>query len=138
MQFFVSDQGYVLVVPMKSARELPKALRVFSKEVSVPLYLIAEPHPCQKSKEVRRFCHNIGTTFRLLKESTQCANRSELYIGLFKEEIRKNTHESNSPLVFWGYCVQQRSTITNMTVKNIFQLQGQNTHIATFGEQGDI
>ena len=25
-----------------------------------------------------------------------------------------------------------------MTAKNLFQLQGQNTHTATYGEQGDI
>ena len=62
MQLFVLDKGYFFVVPMKSASEIPKALRVFAKEVGVPLYLIADPHPSQKSKEFRQFCHNIGMT----------------------------------------------------------------------------
>ena len=84
MQLFVSDKGYVFVVPMHSASEFTQALRMFAKEVGVPMYLIANPHPSQKSKEVRQFCHKIGTTLRLLEESTQWANRSELYIGLFK------------------------------------------------------
>ena len=100
MQFFVSDKGYVFIVPMKSASKFPKSLRMFAKELGVPLYLISDTHPSQKSKEVRQFCHNIGTTLRLLENSTKWANRSELYIGLFKEEIRKYTREANSPLMF--------------------------------------
>ena len=63
---------------MKSASEVLKALQVFAIEVGVPIYLITDPHQSQKSKEVRQFCHKIGTTLRLLKESKQWENRSEL------------------------------------------------------------
>ena len=111
---------------------------MFSKEVGVPIYFIADPHPIQKSKEVRQFCHKIGTTLRLLEESTKYANQYELCISLFKETIRKDTLEANSPFVFCDYCTERRSDITNMTAKNLFRLQGQNAHMATFGEQGDI
>ena len=65
-------------------------------------------------------------------------NRSWLYIILFKEKIRKDTREVNSPLVFWGYYADQRSSITNMAAKNLFQLQGHNDLMAIFGDQGDI
>ena len=37
-------------------------------------------------------------TLRILEESTQWANRAELYIGLFKESIRKDLSKSNSPI----------------------------------------
>ena len=57
---------------------------------------------------------------------------------MFKEEIRKDNSEANSPLEFLDYCDERGATITNMTAKNIFQLQGQNDHTATYGEQGDI
>ena len=57
---------------------------------------------------------------------------------MFEEKIRKDTREANSPLVFWGYCADQRAAITNMAEKNLFQLQGHNDHMATFGNQGDI
>ena len=67
MQLFVSDKGYVFVVPMKSANEFTKELQMIAKEVGVPLYLIAYPKSNQKSKEVRQFCHHIGTTIRLLE-----------------------------------------------------------------------
>ena len=122
MQLFVSDKGYVFVVPIHSASEFTQALCMFAKEVGVPTYLIADPHPSQKSKEVRQCCHKIGTMLRLLEELTQWANRSELYIGLFKEATRKDTLEANIPLVFWNYCAEQRAVITNMTAKNLFQL----------------
>ena len=50
MQLFVSDKGYVFVVKMRGASEFPKSLRLFAKEVGISLYLIADPHPSQKSK----------------------------------------------------------------------------------------
>ena len=40
--------------------------------------------------------------------------------------------------MFWDYCVERRAAITDMTAKNLFQLQGQNAHTTTYGEQGDI
>ncbi len=138
MQIFVSDKGYVFVVPMKREAAFPLALKMFAKEVGVPEYLIADPARAQKSKEVVQFCHKIGTTLRILEEGTQHANRAELYVGLMKEAIRKDIRESHSPLVLWDYCAELRSRMFNMTAKNLFQLQGQNPHMATFGTQGDI
>ena len=49
MQLFLLDKGYIFVVEMKSAIELPSALRIFSKEVGVPVYLIVDPHNSNKS-----------------------------------------------------------------------------------------
>ena len=90
MQIFVSDKGYVFIAAMKSVSEFPKALKMFAKEVGVPEAIISDSHKCRKSKEVRQFCHNIGTTLRVLEGSTQWANRAELYVGLFKEAVRKD------------------------------------------------
>ena len=138
MQIFVSDKGYVYVVPMDSPKEFPKALKMFAKEVGVPEAIIADSHRSNKSKEVKQFCHKIGTTLRILEGSTQWANRAELYVGLFKEAVRKDMLDTNSPLIFWDYCAERRAMITNMTAKNLFQLQGETPHFATFGEEGDI
>ena len=138
MQIFVSDMGFVYVSAMKSPAEFPKALKMFAREVGVPEAIIADSHKCHKSKEVRLFCHKIGTTLRVLEGSTQWANRAELYVGLFKEAVRKDMLEENSPLIFWDFCTERRALITNMTAKDLFQLQGQTPHFATFGEEGDI
>ena len=107
MQIFVSDKGYVFVVPMKSESEFPKALKMFAKEVGVPEMVVADSHKCHKSKEVKAFCHKIGTTLRILEGSTQWANRAELYVGLFKEAVRKDMLEKDSPLIFWDYCAER-------------------------------
>ena len=46
--------------------------------------------------------------------------------------------QENSQLILWDYCAERRADITNMTAKDLFQLQGQTPHFATFGEEGDI
>ena len=43
MQLFVSDEGFVFVVPMKSKGEFPSALKCFAKEIGVPTTLILDP-----------------------------------------------------------------------------------------------
>ena len=116
----------------------PKALKMFAKEVVVPEAIIADSHKCHKSKEVQQFCHKIGTTLRVLEGLTQWTNRAKLYVGLFKEAVRQDMLQEKYLLVFWNYCVEQRAAITNMTAKELFQLQGQTPHFATFGEAGDI
>ena len=74
MQLFLLDKGYIFVMETKSAIELPSALRIFSKEVGVPIYLIVDPHNSNKSNEVRKFCHKIGTNLRFLEESNKHAD----------------------------------------------------------------
>ena len=100
MKIFFSDKGYVFIAAMKSVSEFPKALKMFSKEVGVPEAIIVDSHKFHKSKEVRQFCHQIGTTLRVLEGSTQQANRAKLYVGLFKEAVRKYMLQENSLLVF--------------------------------------
>ena len=139
MQLFVSDKGFVKVYGMKTVKDIPAAMRAFAKEVGAPNCFVCDPHPNQKSDEVKSFCNRIGSTLRLLEESTQHANRAELYIGLLKEAIRKDLRESNAPLRFWCYCAERRASIFTLTAKrNLFQLQGTNPYTATFGEMADI
>ena len=90
MQIFVSDKGYVFIDAMKSVSEFPKALKMFDKDVGVPEAIIADSHKYHKSKEVRQLCHKIGTTLCMLKALTQWDNMAELYVGLFKEAVRKD------------------------------------------------
>ena len=137
-QLFVSDKGYVKVYCMKSLKEYPKALRKFAKDVGAPEVLVADPHSSHKSAEVKDFLNKIGTTLRLLEQSTQFANRAELYGGLVKEAVRKDMREQNSPLVLWDYCVERRAKIFSLTARDLFQLNGTNPHTATFGDEGDI
>ena len=137
-QLFVSDKGFVAVYPMEKASNFEDALHLFCKEVGVPLTIVADPHPSQKSYSVRRFCDQVGTTLRLLEKSTQWANRAELYIGLLKEAVRKDLRASDAPMVLWDYCIQRRAAIHNVTPRHLFQNDGLNPHTITYGTQADI
>ena len=137
-QIFVSDKGFVAIYPMESKGDFLNALHQFCKEVGVPVSLVVDPSGEQTSRNVRRFCHQVGTTLKILEESTQWANRAELYIGLFKESIRKDLSQTNCPMRFWDYCAERRARIHNVTPRDLFQLNGNTPTAATFGTQGDI
>ena len=138
MQLFVSDKGFVKVYGMKSEREFPDALKLFCKEVGAPTAIVVDPHQSQKSDKVRQFLNKVGTTLRVLEESTQHADRAELYIGLLKKAVGRDLRESNSPMRLWCYCAERRASIMTLTANNLFQLQGQNPYMATLNDMGDI
>ena len=98
---------------------------------------MCDPHPSQKSPEVKYFLNKIGTTLRLLEQNTQWANCAELYVGLVKEAVRKDMRSSGSPLVLWDYAAERRAAITYFTARDLFQIQGSNPYTATFGDEGD-
>ena len=105
---------------MKSVRKFPKALKLFAKEVGAPVSIIADSHKCHKPKEVKQFYIKISTTLRILECGTQWENMVELYVGMFKESARKDMSDEDSPMVFWDYCAERRSSITNINSKYIF------------------
>jgi hypothetical protein len=137
-QLFVTDKGFVYVVPLKSKANVLDAVKQFAKEVGAPDALIFDMSGEQTSQPMRKFCHEIGTSLRVLEEGTPWANKAELYIGLIKEATRKDMKESNCPLVLWDYCVERRARINNLTAKDIFKLHGTNAHTALTGDEGDI
>ena len=137
-QLFVTDKGFVYVVPMKRKGEVYMAMKQFAKEIGAPTAFVADMSGEQMSKEVKQFCNEIGTTLRALEEGTPWANRAELYIGLMKEAVRQDMREKDSPMVFWDYCLERRARIHNLTAKPNFKLHGSNAHTLTLGEEGDI
>ncbi len=83
----------------------------FAKDFDAPDVLVCDPHPTQKQCKVKDFCTQIGTTLKVLEAQTQWANRAELYIGLIKEDTRKDMRASGSPLVLWDYCMERLALI---------------------------
>jgi hypothetical protein len=139
-QLFVTDKGFVHVVPMKSKAEVLQAVKQFAKDIGAPDAIICDMAGEQTSHALKRFCQEIGTTLRLLEEGTPWANKAELCIGLIKEAVRKDMKESDCPLPLWDYeyCVERRASINNLTAKDLFSLHGSNAHAALTGEDGDI
>ena len=101
------------------------------KKIGAPTSLIADMSSEQMS-------HDIGTTLRALEEATPWSNKAELYIGLLKEAVQKDMHESNSLMSLWDYCVERRARINNLMAKDNFKLHGTTPHTATLAEEGDI
>ena len=56
----------------------------------------------------------------------------------FKEAVRKDMLDENSPLVFWDYFADRRDHIKNVKTNYFYWLRGKTPHFATFGEEGDI
>ena len=114
-QLFVTDKGYVYLVPMKEQKQFLSALKLFAREIGAPDVLVADPATTQKKDEVKQFCNDIGTSLKVLERGTQWANRAELYVGLLKKAINQDMRESNAPLVFWDYCGERRASIHNFS-----------------------
>ena len=81
-QLFVTDKGFIYVIPMRRKSEVLQANKQFAKEIGVPTSIIADMAGEQISQEVRKFCNDIGTTLQALEEGTPWSNKAELYIGL--------------------------------------------------------
>ena len=106
--------------------------------MGVPFYLIMDGHIAQKNNNINKFCHQIETTIHTLEAGTPWDNHSELYIGLFKEDVRRNLHTTNVSMVLWDYCMERQSKIHSAVPHQLFQNQEMTPHESTFGEHGDI
>eukprot|EP00957_Ditylum_brightwellii_P105902 8077085-Ditylum_brightwellii.AAC.1 len=91
-----------------SRKEVLQAVKQFTKEIGIPNAIIAGVPKEQMSLDLRWFCNSIGSTLRVLEESTPWANRTKLYIVFIKEAVRKDMKDGNSPLPFWDYCVERK------------------------------
>ena len=137
-QLFVTDKGFLYIVPMRRKSEVLQVIKQFAKEIGAPTSIIADMAGEQVSQEVRKFCNDIGTTLWALEEDTPCSNKAELYIGLLKEAVRKDMCESNSPMSLWDYCMERQARINNLMAKDNFKLHGTTPHTVTLADEGDI
>ena len=86
-QLFITDKGFLYVLPMRRKSEVLQAIKQFAKEIGAPTSIIADMSGEQMSHDVRKFCNDIGTTLQALEEGTPWSNKAELYIGLLKEAV---------------------------------------------------
>ena len=60
MHLFVSEKGFVYIVPIKSRGEFHLSLKMFSQEIDVPLSLVLEPSGEQTSDKVKKNVPRYG------------------------------------------------------------------------------
>ena len=86
-QLFVTDKGFVYIIPMRRKSKVLQVIKQFAKEIGALTSIIADMAGEQMSQAVRKFCNDIGTTIWALEEGTPWSNKAELYIGLLKEAV---------------------------------------------------
>jgi hypothetical protein len=62
MQLFVTDKGFIHVIPMKSRSEVPLAMKQFAKEISASDAYVCNAAWEQISADVCDFYHKIGSS----------------------------------------------------------------------------
>ena len=77
-QLFVTDKGFVYVIPMRTKSEVLQAVKQFAKEIGAPDAIICDISCEQTSRSLRKFCGEIGTTLHILEEGTPWVNKAEL------------------------------------------------------------
>ena len=65
-QLFVTDKGFLYVVPMKARSEVILAVKQFAKAIGVPDAIICDASGEQSKHELCQFCHEIGKTLRYI------------------------------------------------------------------------
>ena len=61
VNFFVTDKGFIYVVPMKKKSEVLLAIKQFTQEIGAPDSFVADTSGEQMTSEVKKFCNDIGT-----------------------------------------------------------------------------
>ena len=135
---FVTDKGYLYMVPMKRKGEALQVVRQFAKEVGVPDANISDMAREQLSQEVKHFCNLIWMTLHALEEGTPGSNHVELYIKLMKEAVHKDMGEADSLLEFWDYCLECCVRIYNLTAWDHHKVHGTNPYTIMTGKEEDI
>ena len=138
MQLFVTDKGFVHVVPMKSKSEVHLALKEFFKKIGVPDAIICDDAKEQILGESRKVMREAGTTIRALEPGTPWSNCAERYIGIFKQGIQDIIRETDCPMVLWDFCAEYKAKVNNSTAKSLFQLHGRTPYETLLNEEPDI
>ena len=138
MQVFVTDKGYIKVIPMQTKSQVSQAYKLFFKHVGVPDAIVCDGSKEQTLGESKRICDAVGTTIRKLERNKPFSNRAELYIGLIKRAIKKDLKESDCPMSLWDYCAERIEHVNNSTAKDLFQLSGETPTYHVTGRQPDI
>ena len=60
-QLFVTDKGFIYIMPMKHKSEVLSAIKQFAMEVGAPDAIVSDMAKEQVSQDVCNFCNTIGT-----------------------------------------------------------------------------
>ena len=123
---------------MKSEREPHLSLKAMFKEVGVSQKLIVDGAKAQVAGKARELCTQSSCNVIELEKNTPFANLAERYIQILKNGSKADMVKSDSPMVFWCYCIERRAMIQNASAKDNYLLKGSVPHSVMTGEMTDI
>ena len=62
VQLFVTDKGFVCVIPMKRKSKVLQAMKQFAKEIGAPDAIVCDASGEQTSQDMKSFLNKIGTS----------------------------------------------------------------------------
>ena len=83
-QLFVTDKGFVYIVPMTKDSDILQVVKQFAKVIGALDAIICDVARAKTSADMRKLCNKIGTNLRELEKNTPWSNEAELYIGIIK------------------------------------------------------
>ena len=95
-QLFITDKGYVYVIPMKSKIEVLQGVNQFAKDIGSPETIICNISEEHISKLISKLFNGIGTTVQVLKERTLWGGEPS-YIYLINKGICPKRYEVLKP-----------------------------------------
>ena len=138
VQVYATEFGWIRADPMKSERDIAHSLKSTFKEIGVPAKLIADGARAQVKGKTRELCDQANCDIIELEKNTPASNRAERYIQTLKNSSKKDMTQSDSPIVFWCYCIERRALIENCCAKDNYLLKGSCPHSVMTGEMTDI
>ena len=137
-QIFATDFGWIEAIPMEAERDLHLAFKYVFKEYGVPESMIVDGAKSQVQGKTKELCNMAQCEIRELEKDTPAANRAERAIQSLKNDTKKDMSRTNSPLIFWCYCIERKATIHQLSAKNNFYLNGMVPHSKLTGDRADI
>ena len=138
VQVYASEFGWIRADPMKGEKDIHASLKHLFKDIGVPKKLIVDGARAQVKGKARENCDLASCKVIELEKDTPASNRAERYIRILKETSKRDMNQSDSPIIFWCYCIERRALIENATAKNNFLLNGSCPHSMMTGEMTDI
>ena len=135
---YVTEFGWVRADPMKSEKDIHLSMKALFKDIGVPSKLIVDGVRAQVQGKTRELCDKASCDVIELEKDTPASNRAERFIQILKNGSKKDMTTSDSPIVFWCYCIERRAMIENACAKDNFLLKGNAPHSVMTGEMTDI
>ena len=139
-QVFATPFGHVMGIPMvyKKGHNVANAMKMYFKEIDVPPDLISDGSREQVQGEALWLLNKPGCQILELEKGTPDTNRAERYIQILNNKTKQYLVDSDSPMVFWCYCVKRRARIINATVLENYLLKRETPHSKITGRPCDI